>query len=192
MAQNIHYLSKRKEREQSKEILEQRKTANQQGKCQILDMHVLYQNPLQLSNSCQFCWLPHTSLFLGWFHSILADVNGRYPTSLASATSWGCQHNPGFTLITSSNDLSGPLCRDMPDTDQLQWLALSAEDISDVCFVSFTLKSEPLSQSWQYFCLMGLEHDLLTQLLLHQLFVVDGFLHCLHFFFLLLFHQLEA
>jgi hypothetical protein len=40
MAQDIYYHSKKEEREHNKEILDQRKTKNQQGKLQTLELHV--------------------------------------------------------------------------------------------------------------------------------------------------------
>ena len=37
--------------------------------------------------------------FLGWFHSLFAALLGRYIRGLLCSTSWGLQHNLGFTSI---------------------------------------------------------------------------------------------
>lgn len=60
MKQNIHCYSKRKEKKQTEETVDQIRTANQEGKLQI--QHVWFQSTLQSSNSFQLCLLQHSSL----------------------------------------------------------------------------------------------------------------------------------
>lgn len=88
MVQDLHYCSKRLEREQS----EDQNPAEQTANSHILMSDVKFSSDLQLLPT--LLSVTHFSL-LGWFHSLLAALFDRYPMTVASPASWCLQSNPG-------------------------------------------------------------------------------------------------
>jgi hypothetical protein len=78
----------------------------------------------------------HFSL-LGWFHTLLASLLGRHPMTLTPPKSRGFDCNPDFTFTASCNGLSGPLCRDSPDTCLASEMHLTAEEESTTPFLVY-------------------------------------------------------
>jgi hypothetical protein len=70
-----------------------------------VEMLFSYPTPFSLAN--------YNSLISpGWAHSLLTAFLCRYPTALASLTSWGLQGNLDFTFTASHKGLSRPPFRD--------------------------------------------------------------------------------
>ena len=115
MAQNIYHHSKREEREQRKEVLDE-KPAGQTSNSSL---------PHLTSKCCPHFQLLSASLAvanffsLGWFHSLMAGVYGRYLIALASPTFWNMQGNRASpsTLDTMTHlplNVRTPLARAWP------------------------------------------------------------------------------
>ena len=116
--------------------------------------------------------------FFGWFHYLLAAFLGRYPMALTSLPSWSLHGNPGFTFTASCNGLSGPPCRDIPDTHLVSATLLSHGRRFLNSFLLFlTLKPEPHGQSCQVLLLARTWS--LLQFHFHQISVFNGFFYCL-------------
>lgn len=108
MAQNIHYHSKMEEREHSRLILDQSKVGNQQGKVQtvqILHLLIWCQKCSSDTHSFQLCGPNHTPF--SWAGStLLATLLCRFPTALASPTSWGSPRQSRLYLHSFTQRLS--------------------------------------------------------------------------------------
>jgi hypothetical protein len=130
MAQDIDYCSKRKH---SREIMDQSKTENQLGKSK----HCIFMSYLKMffRSPTSFSFVDCDIFFLlGWYHSLMAPLIGRYPMGLASTTSWGLQGNLHVTFIASYNGHSGSPCRSTPTHSWYQLLFLVVKGDSTTPF----------------------------------------------------------
>ena len=115
MAQEIQYHSKHRERRIVRKYWTKARWktnwANSKLCISMSLVKMLFRSPTP------FSFVYYNILFLlGWFHSLLVDLLGRYHMALASSTSWGLQGNPGFNSQHAMNDLSRPPFGDNPET----------------------------------------------------------------------------
>lgn len=123
MAQNIHYHYKRQENGHSEEILIQSKAKTQQGKLassgSLPDVKGLWWlHPFSVAD-CS------TPLFSGLVPLIVSALLSRYPTALASLTSWGSLWQSRLHLCTMAS--LGLHARTPLTHAWLQWLSLVIE-----------------------------------------------------------------